>query len=56
MGVALVALVALGALIIWHAMRRARLIREKLAPPRIVRLPDVAPGAAEPEEPRSEPR
>jgi hypothetical protein len=34
---------ALAALIIWHLIRRGRLIREGLGPPRVVRLPDVTP-------------
>jgi hypothetical protein len=37
----LVALVAIGALLIWHVMRRARLIRERLSAPRAVDLPDL---------------
>jgi len=38
LGTGLFALAALGALLIWHLVRRARLIRERLNPPRIVRL------------------
>ena len=34
------ALAALG-LLIWHIIRRGRLIRERLNPPRIVRLPEL---------------
>ena len=30
----------LGALLIWHFVRRGRLIRERLSPPRTVRLPE----------------
>ncbi len=41
LGTALVALAAIGGLVIWHLVRRGRLIRERLAPPRIVRLPDL---------------
>jgi hypothetical protein len=41
LGTALVALAALGGLVIWHLVRRGRLIRERQAPPRIVRLPDL---------------
>lgn len=37
----LVALVAIGALLIWHVMRRARLIRERLSAPRAVDLPEL---------------
>ena len=39
-GTALVAAVVLWCLIIWHLMRRGRLIRERLSPPRVVRLPE----------------
>jgi hypothetical protein len=41
LGTALVALGAIGALLIWHLVRRGRLIRQRLSPPRIVRMPDV---------------
>jgi hypothetical protein len=37
LGTGLVTLAALGGLLIWHIMRRGRLIRERLNPPRIVR-------------------
>jgi hypothetical protein len=37
LGAGLVTLTALGGLLIWHIMRRGRLIRERLNPPRIVR-------------------
>jgi hypothetical protein len=37
----LVAVAAIGALLIWHVIRRGRLIRERLGPPRAVELPDV---------------
>jgi hypothetical protein len=51
-GTALVAAVVLWVLIIWHLMRRGRLIRERLSPPRVVRLPEVDSEAAEnPNEP-----
>jgi hypothetical protein len=40
-----VAIAALGALLIWHLVRRARLIREGLNPPRPVRWPALEPGA-----------
>ncbi|MHC5543318.1 hypothetical protein ACYOEI_34275 [Singulisphaera rosea] len=42
-GIGLVSLTTLGLLVIWHVHRRARLIRERLNPPRIVRLPDLGP-------------
>lgn len=38
LGVGLVALVALGFLVVWHLIRRGRLIREGLSPPRKVGL------------------
>jgi hypothetical protein len=38
-----VAIAALGGLLIWHLARRARLIREGLGPPRPVRWPAVEP-------------
>jgi hypothetical protein len=37
LGTGLVTLAALGGLLIWHIMRRGRLIRERLNSPRIVR-------------------
>jgi hypothetical protein len=44
LGTALVALAALGALVIWHLVRRGRLIRDRLSPPRIIRMPEL-PGS-----------
>jgi hypothetical protein len=41
LGTALVAVAAIGALVIWHLIRRGRLIRERQAPPRIVRMPEL---------------
>jgi len=41
LGTALIALAAIGALVIWHLVRRGRLIRDRLNPPRIVRLPEL---------------
>jgi hypothetical protein len=32
---------AIGALVIWHLVRRGRLIRDRLPPPREVRLPEL---------------
>ena len=43
-GATLAALAAIGVLIIWHLIRRGRLIREGLPPPRDVRLPDLTRG------------
>ncbi|QEH34487.1 hypothetical protein OJF2_30260 [Aquisphaera giovannonii] len=39
---ALATIAIVGLLLIWHLRRRARLIRERLAPPRRVSLPDLA--------------
>jgi hypothetical protein len=41
LGTSLVALAALGALVIWHLIRRGRLIRERLNPPREIWLPEI---------------
>jgi len=41
LGTSLVALAAIGALVIWHLIRRARLIRDRLNPPRKVSLPEL---------------
>jgi hypothetical protein len=41
LGTSLFALAALGALLIWHLVRRGRLIRERLHAPRLVRLPEL---------------
>jgi hypothetical protein len=37
----LVAFVALSVLLIWHVVRRGRLIRERLSAPRLVELPEL---------------
>lgn len=50
MGTALVAMAALGGLLIWHLIRRGRLLRDRLDPPRIVRLPEIeGPHDADPD-------
>jgi hypothetical protein len=41
LGTFLVAVAVFGGLLIWHIRRRARLIRERLNAPRVVRLPDL---------------
>jgi hypothetical protein len=41
LGTALVAVLAIGVLLLWHVKRRGRLIRERLSAPRVVRMPDV---------------
>ncbi|WZO96308.1 hypothetical protein EP7_003299 [Isosphaeraceae bacterium EP7] len=44
LGWGLAGIVALGALAIWHLVRRGRLIRDGLAPPRDVQLPEIPDG------------
>ncbi len=41
LGTALVALAAIGGLVIWHLVRRGRIIRERLGPPKVVRMPEL---------------
>ena len=41
LGTALIALGAIGVLLIWHLVRRGRLIQQRLNPPRNVRMPEV---------------
>lgn len=41
MSTAVVSIAAIGALLIWHLSRRARLIREQLKPPRRSDFPDI---------------
>lgn len=41
LGATLIAVAAIGALVIWHLIRRGRLIRERLSPPQNVRLPEL---------------
>jgi hypothetical protein len=41
LGTGLFAFAAFGALLIWHIVRRGRLIRERLSAPRVVRLPEL---------------
>jgi hypothetical protein len=48
LGTLLVAVAAFGGLLIWHIVRRGRLIRERLNAPRIVRLPDTPGDEVEP--------
>jgi hypothetical protein len=47
LGVGILSIGTVGALLIWHIARRGRLIREGLAPPRDVRLPDLEPDPEE---------
>jgi len=41
LGTGLVAFAAFGVLLLWHVMRRGRLIRERLNSPRVVQLPEI---------------
>jgi hypothetical protein len=41
LGTALIAVAAIGALVIWHLVRRGRIIRERLGPPKSVRMPEL---------------
>jgi hypothetical protein len=50
LGAGVVAIGVIGVLLIWHIARRARLIRERLGPPRMVRIPEIGP-----DKPKSEP-
>ena len=43
LGAGLATIAVLGVLLIWHVRRRARLIRERLGPPRAARLPEFDP-------------
>ena len=43
LGVSVISIGVLGALVIWHLVRRGRLIRERLGPPRLVRLHEHEP-------------
>ena len=43
LGVGIATIGVMGALMIWHLVRRGRLIREGLNPPRVVRLPGLEP-------------
>ncbi len=40
LGTGLIAFAAVGGLLIWHIIRRGRLIRERLSAPRVVHLPE----------------
>ncbi len=40
LGVSVLSIGVVGALAIWHLVRRGRLIRERLGPPRPVKLPE----------------
>jgi hypothetical protein len=49
-----VSIAVLGALLIWHMVRRGRMIRQRLAPPRPVRWPAPEPGAERASKPTDE--
>ena len=48
LGTGLVALATLGALLIWHMVRRGRMIRERLNPPRAVPTLEQPPHEVDP--------
>ncbi len=52
LGVGIATIGVIGALMIWHLVRRGRLIREGLNPPRVVRLPEIEPTEPETDERR----
>lgn len=43
LAVGLLTIGVVGALVIWHLVRRGRLIRDAVRPPRVVRLPEIPP-------------
>jgi len=47
MEVGIASLIVLGLLLIWHSIHRGRLIRERLNPPRPVKMPDFDPEPGE---------
>jgi hypothetical protein len=51
LGTVVVALGAIGMLLIWHLVRRGRLIQQRLNPPRIVRMPEVLDYKVDPHDP-----
>jgi len=51
MGLVLGAVMTLSALILWHLVRRGRLLRENLDPPRVVRWEAIDPTDRNPEPP-----
>ena len=51
LGVGLLSIAVVGALVIWHLVRRGRLIRDRLGPPKGVDLP-TQPMPTEPEQDR----
>ena len=48
LSVGVISIAAVGALLIWHVVRRGRLIQERLGPPRHVVLPDLAEPSSSP--------
>ncbi len=51
LAVVVVSIGVIGVLVIWHLIRRGRLIREGLSPPRNVSLPEPEPGSGTHQEP-----
>jgi hypothetical protein len=49
LGTELIAFAAVGGLLIWHIIRRGRLIRERLSAPRVVRLPEIPTQETDPQ-------
>jgi hypothetical protein len=50
LGLTLAAIAILSVGVIWHLVRRGRLIRERLGPPRAVQLPELEPGQTKSQE------
>ncbi len=50
LGTVLIAMAAIGGLLIWHLVRRGRLIRQRLGPPRVVRLPQLTEDKVDPDD------
>jgi len=48
MGMALVVVATLGVFVIWHLVRRGRLIRDGQPPPRHIELPELGPSEPQP--------
>lgn len=51
LAVALVSVAMLGALVVWHLLRRGRLIRDRLGPPRDTLLPSPETEQTQPRRP-----
>jgi len=55
-GVSLVALLALGGLVIWHLIRRGRLIQAAIPPPRPLKWPELERNLEPERKPRPDPK